>query len=180
MKTQTCKWILSAISIAITSSTMAASFGGDDDVAFAHRLWSTLLSSNMVGPGRIISTPYTGIHPHGAILDTIDSKVSVDGKNNIVMIKNNYGGEGISKGLVADDPAKYLQAVTVMYKRKGYDPDNADWFWVKFNPGGDVLKNPQGVALAGRVAKGMNEGCIACHKGAPGGDLVFNHNRYAR
>jgi len=32
--------------------------------------------------------------------------------------------------------------------------------------------------LAGRVAKGAPTGCIACHKAAPGGDYIFNHDRY--
>jgi len=31
--------------------------------------------------------------------------------------------------------------------------------------------------LAGRIAKGMNKGCIACHSAAPGGDMVFNFDR---
>ena len=65
-----------------------------------------------------------------------------------------------------------------MYKRNGYDRDNNDWFWVKFLPDGSLDSNPEGVKLAGRVAKGMSAGCIACHKAAPGGDLVFNNDRY--
>ncbi|MEW7988069.1 MAG: hypothetical protein AB2799_19955 [Candidatus Thiodiazotropha sp.] len=42
-----------------------------------------------------------------------------------------------------------------------------------------MLKNPKGVSLAGCVGKGMAKGCVACHQGAPGGDMVFNHDRYA-
>jgi hypothetical protein len=51
---------------------------------------------------------------------------------------------------------------------------------VFFAADGSVLKNPKGMSLAGRVAKGMPQGCIACHTGAPGGDMVFNHDRYAK
>ena len=47
-------------------------------------------------------------------------------------------------------------------------------------PEGSLDQNPKGIPLAGRVAKGMDQGCIACHKAAPGGDYVFNHDRYAR
>ena len=100
------------------------------------------------------------------------------GELNIVIIKRNYGGERVSKQVVANDPGKWLKAVTVMLKREGYDAENKDWFWVKYSATGSVLKNPQGVALAGRVGKGGNQGCVACHKAAPGGDLVFNHDRY--
>ncbi len=32
--------------------------------------------------------------------------------------------------------------------------------------------------LAGRVAKGKPKGCIACHRGAAGGDYVYTHDRY--
>ncbi len=39
------------------------------------------------------------------------------------------------------------------------------------------MENPKKRGLAGRVAKGSTEGCIVCHKVAPGGDLVFNNNK---
>ena len=60
-----------------------------------------------------------------------------------------------------------------MKKVQGYDPENADWFWVKFGPKGDVMKNPKDMYLAGRVAKGMPKGCIACHSDADGNDFLF-------
>ena len=67
-----------------------------------------------------------------------------------------------------------------MFRReKGYDADNKDWFWAKYKPDGSLDTNPKGMQLAGRVAKGAAQGCIACHKAAPGGDLVFNNDRYA-
>ena len=43
---------------------------------------------------------------------------------------------------------------------------------------GTLDKNPKGMQLAGRVAKGAAKGCIACHTAAPGGDMVFNNDRY--
>ena len=70
-------------------------------------------------------------------------------------------------------------AVTVMQRLQGYDPDNHDWFWVKYAPDGSILKNPKGMLLAGRVAKGnKKKGCVACHRAAPGGDMVYLHDRY--
>ncbi len=154
-----------------------APFGGDEDVAYAEALWSALQEANLVGEGRTMSAPYTGQHPHGAILDTIDGEVTVDGTTGPVIVKRNYGGEGASKETVWNAPDDYLGAVTVMFKREGYDPDNSDWFWVKYLPSGELDSNPAGVPLAGRVAKGMDQGCIACHAGAPGGDMVFGHDR---
>lgn len=67
-----------------------------------------------------------------------------------------------------------------MAKREaGYDSDNNDWFWAKYKPNGKLHANPKGMLLAGRVAKGMKAGCIACHKSASGSDMVFVHNKEA-
>ncbi|MBT8436269.1 MAG: cytochrome P460 family protein, partial [Gammaproteobacteria bacterium] len=95
------------------------------------------------------------------------------GKLHDIIVKRNYGGEGVSIVNVANQPAKYLQAITVMLKRPGYDPENRDWFWVRYRPDGSIDSNPEGVMLAGKVAKGEAEGCIACHAAAPGDDMVF-------
>ena len=170
--------LLIALSFALGAfGAGAAPFGGPDDRAYPEQLWRALVRANLAGRNSFMSTPYTGTHPHGAILDTIDGKLTVQGNTGVVMVKRNYGGAGVSKQNVADNPSEYLKAVTVMYKRKGYDADNQRLFWVKYKPDGSLHTNPKGVKLAGRVAKGMDKGCIACHSAAPGGDLVFNHDR---
>lgn len=168
---------LSGLLVAGTA-VWAAPFGGPEDVKYSQALWKALTKADLVGPNAIMSTPYTGQHPHGAILDTIDGTVKVKGTTGAVIVKRNYGGKGLTKQAVANDPGKYLKAVTVMFKRKGYDGDNKDWFWVKYKPDGGLFTNPKGMKLAGRVAKGMAKGCIACHKAAPGGDFVYNHDRF--
>lgn len=154
-------------------------FGGQDSVDYATQLWSALEKARLAGANAIHAVPYEGQEPHGAILETLDSTITVGGHSGVVIVKNNYGPEGITTEDVANDPAKHLKAVTVMFKReKGYDAEDKDWFWVKYTAKGSVLKNPAGVSLAGRVAKGMDAGCIACHTGASGGDLVFNNDRF--
>ncbi len=175
--------LLGAIGIGLMLSGFGAAaqqppFGNDEDVSYSKALWSALTEANLVGENRTMSAPYTGQHPHGAFLDTLDSKVSVEGTTGPVLIKRNYAGEGVSKQAVWNDPDKYLQSVTVMFQREGYDPDNNDWFWVKYQPDGSLENNPKGVPLAGKVAKGMDQGCIACHTAAPGGDMVYGHDRY--
>lgn len=151
-------------------------FGGDKDVKYAGKLWKALSKAGYVGENARMSRPYTGQHPHGAILDTVEGSVKVGFKRMHVIVKRNYGGEGVSIGSVANDPAKYLKAVTVMLKRPGYDPETQDWFWAKFKPDGSLDKNPKGMQLAGKVAKGKPKGCISCHSAAPGGDMMFLHN----
>lgn len=158
-----------------------APFGTDEDIAYAEKLWQALVEAELAGDGAIRAVPYEGQHPHGAVLQTLElAKFTVDDNTGPVIVKRNYGGEGVSKEAVANDPDKYLGAVTVMYQREGYDPDNHNWFWVKYTPDGGLEKNPKGMPLAGRVAKGMDAGCIACHSTAPGEDLVFNHDRYVK
>lgn len=166
-------------SASVGVANAAAPFGNPDDVKFAKKLWNVLEKSRLAGKNTITSTPYKGTHPHGAVLDNMDSVIKVGGHKGVVIVKKNFRGKGVSKMAVANDPAKYLKSVTVMFKREnGYDADNKDWFWAKYGPNGKLMKNPKGMPLAGRVAKGMNKGCIACHKAAPGGDLVYLHDRY--
>lgn len=170
------KKVLIPVLMFASFTVSAAPFGETDDVNYSKKLWQAMSDASYVGTNSIMSTPYSGQHPHGAILDTIEGPVLIGNKLHHVIIKRNYGGEGVSKMSVANDPAKYLKAVTVMLKRKGYDPENKDWYWVKYKADGSLHTNPKGMKLAGRVAKGMPQGCIACHKAAPGGDMIFNHD----
>ncbi len=176
------KLVAGALALGLASSGVAqAPFGDPESVAYADKLWSALESSGLAGDGAVVSKAYEGREPHGAVLDTIDATLTIDGHTGAAIVKRNYGGEGVSVSKVADAPGTWLKAVTVMFKREsGYDLDNADWFWAKFLPDGALDKNATGMALAGRVAKGAAKGCIACHRAAPGGDYVFNHDRYAR
>lgn len=173
---------LNTASAQYASSQPAPAFGSSADVNYARSLWKALTKARLVGERSVESTPYKGTHPHGAILRSLDSVLRVSGDKGEVIVKKNYGGPDVSKANVADHPKKYLKAITVMFRRpSGYDSENKDWFWVKYGPDGQILKNPAGKSLAGRVAKGVKgKGCIACHRTAPGGDYVFNHDRYAR
>ena len=156
-------------------------FGRDDSVAYAQELWRNLVGLRLVGPGAITAKPYQGTHPHGVVLVTYEREIQVGEHTGIAIVKNNYIGAGVSESTVANQPDQNLDSVTVMFKREeGYDPDNADWFWVKYQADGGLHANAEGVPLAGRVAKGKRQGCIACHKLAPGKDLVYNHNRFSK
>ena len=76
--------------------------------------------------------------------------------------------------MVQKTPSEYLLAVTVMVQREpGYDPEDNNWFYAKYAPDGAIVMANNGMAMAGRVAKGMEAGCIPCHVKAGGGDFVF-------
>ena len=166
--------IIAALTGLFMGTSHAAPFGGPEDTTYASQLWQALGAAKLAGAGAIESHAYTGQHPHGAILQTLYSTLTVGNDSGTVIVKRNYGGEGVSKESVANGPDTYLKAVTVMFKRKGYDPDNQDWFWAKYKPDGSLDTNPKGMSLAGRVAKiKPPAGCIGCHAAAPGGDYVF-------
>lgn len=158
------------------ASMKAMPFSGPDSVSYSQDLWKALGEAKLVNSPSSNPAPYKGVHPHGAVLTTATSKVTIGGHTGKVIVKKNYGGEGVSTGSVASDPAKYLKAVTVMFQReKGYDPEDQNWFWAKFTPDGGLEKNDKGMQLAGRVAKGKPVGCISCHTSAPGGDMIFTN-----
>jgi len=154
-------------------------FGDPASVKYADALWQKMERSDFVGDGAIKTVPYEGQHPHGAVLETLYGEVTVDGHTGELIVKRNYGGEGITNAKVANNREKYLGAVTVMFKREsGYDPANNDWFWVKYKPDGSLATNPKGMKLAGRVAKGADKGCIACHSSQEDNDFQFNTTEF--
>lgn len=159
----------------------AAPFGNPEDIDFAKKVWQALVDARLVGPKAFHPMPYETAPPHGNIVETIDGMLTVDGRESIVIVKKNMGKrDETTLQQVAKDPDKFTTSVTVMFKMEpGYDTENKDWFWAKFLPDGTMDKNPKGMSLAGRVAKGADQGCIACHTGAEGGDMVFIHDRYA-
>lgn len=174
MKTQLAAGFVIAALGAGTAMAQDMQFGGEGDVGYAAQLWSAMADAKMVGDGAVRSFPYEGVAPHGMMLETFYSEASVDGHTGTLIVKRNYGPEGVTVDQVLADPGKHLGAVTVMFRREGgYDDDNGNWFWAKYLPDGSLDKNPKGMSLAGRVAKGMDMGCIACHSAAPGEDYVF-------
>lgn len=56
-----------------------------------------------------------------------------------------------------------LQAITVMYKVRGYNPNDGDWFWAKYDTEGnaDIYGKPKG--------------CIGCHGTRADNDFILVH-----
>ena len=149
-----------------------APFGTEDDQAYAKLLWDAMAQARLVGDHAIMSKPYDGTPPHGKMLETFYTSATVNGHTGTLIVKRNYGPEGVDGEQILMDPGKHLGAITVMFQREdGYDADNQNWFWVKYLPDGSLDKNPKGMALAGRVAKGADKGCIACHSNED--DYIF-------
>ncbi len=151
-----------------------APFGSDDDKAYAAMIWDAMTAQHYVGENQIRSLPYEGTPPHGAMLETFYGHATINGHTGAMIVKRNYGPAEVDADTILANPGKHLGAITVMFKReKGFDPEDQDWFWAKFLPDGSLDKNAKGMSLAGKVAKGMDKGCIACHSGAGGDDFIF-------
>ncbi|WP_136795909.1 cytochrome P460 family protein [Desulfosediminicola ganghwensis] len=60
--------------------------------------------------------------------------------------------------------AEERQALTVMYKIKGYNPEAGDWFWAKYDTNGKADRF------------GKPAGGISCHGGAAAGDYILIHS----
>ena len=107
---------------------------------------------------------YTGREPHGKLLTTYLNDVALRAVTTqagsmpagAVIVKENYM------------PDSTLAAVTVMYKRSGYNPDHNDWFFTKHLPSGELDQTPDGMPLEGRLA-----GCQNCHLGVRANDYIF-------
>jgi Cytochrome P460 len=148
---------------AVAALAGCAAPGRLSDDEFARQLWSSMDAMRLVGAHAIVSRPYVGKEPHGAILDYLQTDLTVAGRTAPAMVKKNYGGKDVFIAKVWADPHLYLKDITVMFKREaGYDPAHQDWFYAKYAGKG-------GVEAAGRV-----DGCISCHKKAPGNDYVFS------
>jgi len=143
----------------------APPFGTDDDAAYAGLIWDVMVASNLVGENAPLVKPNDGGVPgHGRMLATLYSKGTIGGHTGDLIVKRNYGPENVTADAILADPAKHLGAITVMFRREaGFDEDNRNWFWVMFLPDGTLGKNPKGMRMAGRIAKGADVGCIACH-----------------
>ncbi len=148
-------------------------FGGSADVDFAEKAWSAI---DGYDEWKLNTAVYPGQSPHGKFLRMFYNVVTIEGEPYHVIVKDNYGGEAATETTVTNNPEAYLAAVTIMLQREpGYDPENNDWFWAKYLKNGD-LDMTNGMKMAGRVAKGSNQGCIACHANAGGGDYVFTND----
>ncbi len=149
-------------------------FGGGTDVAFAGKVWRAM---DGYTDWKLSTEIYKGGSPHGKYVQLFSTWVTVDGRAYPIIIKDNYGGRGVTPDRAREDRSAWLKAVTIMLQREeGYDADNDNWFWVKYKPDGSIDKNEMGMKLAGRIAKGMPKGCISCHLQAGGGDYLFSND----
>lgn len=160
----------------VASAVAAQQFGGQEDQDYADQLWQTMTERSLAGDGAVQAFPYPGTDPHGMMLETFYTDATVDGQTGTLVVKRNYGPEGVTVDQVLGDREEHLDAVTIMFRRgQDYAPDSGNWFWVKYLPDGSLDQAPDGTPLAG-----MAQGCISCHASAEGDDYLFTTNAELR
>ena len=90
----------------------APEFGTIGEVGFAETLWSALEAAALVGDQPLHAPFYEGAEPHGFVLETIFAEISVSGTVAPVVVKRNYGPEGVAVGDVANDGYEFCQAAS--------------------------------------------------------------------
>ena len=147
--------ISALLTIALSTNLLAAelpSTNGKDVIDYLNK---NNYQSWQLWPGK--TKLYEGKHPHGALLTTYVSKGAYDA------IEAKSGGIPDGEFIVKENytPDKKLAAVTVMYKKDGYNAEGGDWFWLKYAPDGTIQKE-------GKVG-----GCIGCHASVKNNDWLF-------
>jgi hypothetical protein len=128
-----------------TTGTAMLQYLTDQDYRESWELWP--------GKGEL----YEGTEPHGMLLTTYLNQEALEALNNkvgsmpdgAIIVKENYMPDGT------------YDAMTVMYKAPGYNPEHNDWFFTKIGADGAVQEE-------GRV-----EGCQACHSARRDNDYIY-------
>jgi len=98
-----------------------------------------------------------GNEPHGALQNVYVNKIALKAitekagalPDGAIIVKENYTAQG------------KLAAVTVMNKKKGYNPEAGDYQWLRYSPDMKI------------TAQGKVEPCIKCHTQAKDNDYLM-------
>lgn len=125
-----------------------------EDAVLADALWSSISGYD----GWAQAGDWQGIQPsddgtHGTHVQiwvnssteyTLDEAAGGDMPDGAILVKEGY----------SDASGSTVNAITVMQKISGYDPDNGDWFYARYSASGEVT-------MAGQSAIALCEGCHA-------------------
>jgi hypothetical protein len=152
--------LLIAFSLVFSGIILAQAKKGGAVAATGASVWDYLKKQTYaknwkMWPG---TTPmYQGPEPHGAFLTTYVNDVAL---KSIGAKKGKFAdGAIIAQDNFSKD--KKLKFISVMYKVKGYNATDGDWFWAQYKPDGRI------------EAEGKVDECIKCHVAQKGNDYVY-------
>lgn len=131
------------------------SLGTPEDQAEAGSLWDDMSGYREWPQFSGHEGMQPGKSPHGKFIQTF---LNPTGAKNPA--RPGYGAIIVKENFSRNDPGS-LDALTVMQRIEGYDPENEDWFWARYTPDGKLTHS-------GQVAM-----CANCHFDAGGDDYVF-------
>ena len=102
-------------------------------------------------------------NPHGKTSRTYADKSAADDPTNLpigaILVREDHDENG------------KRQSISVIYRVKDYDKDHGNWYWLRYQENGSVVRGPDNKAVAGKVTS-----CIDCHAKAKGNDFVFSND----
>lgn len=137
--------------------TMAACacLGTPEDQASASSLWDQIEGHRNWGFFDDHVGLQKGESPHGKFIARYINGVAQSDQDSPP-----YGSIIVKENYTARDTA-ILDSYTVMKRIEGYDAENGDWFWARYDKKGNLTHS-------GKVAM-----CFDCHFDADGDDFVF-------
>lgn len=180
-------WLVLLLFVSLLGVSAIAQMGGSDE-EIASSTWKLINDQDYTftwhyEPGAPAGF-YRGSPPHGKVLRTFYNNIAFDATQtkpgsfpigSVLVKENHISGHNVGEGQQSTEGQQSgeneravenftpnLEAVTVMVKVPGYNPEAGDWFWVKYQPDGTVDE------------AGKAEGCIACHSKVADNDYVFD------
>ena len=148
------------LSLVFSGMILAQSKKGGTVVAVGAPVWDYLKKEGFaknwkMWPGT--TAMYQGPEPHGAFLTTYVNDVALKSIN---AKKGKFSdGSMIAQENYSKD--KKLKFIAVMYKVKGYNSQDGNWFWAQYKPDGRI------------ESEGKVDECIKCHVAQKGNDYVY-------
>lgn len=161
MKLKTNAIVACVLALALAVTLFSALAMADDGMppAEGKAFWTYIHNTNpytkwAMWPG--MEGMYEGKSPHGKYVRIFVNKPALEAAKagkpmppGAIIVKENFKDK------------KTLDAITPMYKVKGYNPAGGDWYWTKIAANGKIL------------AEGKLKGCINCHEAVKSNDWVF-------
>ncbi len=181
------RWVVTFVLAAALSIAALGQMDRINPEEMANRIWEMIHNQDYAFTWHYETEPppgfYEGSEPHGLILRTFMNNIAYDAVENklgrfpahSVIVKENHvtghpspGDENEASGPDQDNAQSLedfqgnLEAITLMVKMPGFNPEAGDWFWAKYQADGSI------------DAAGTPEGCIACHSQVADNDYVFD------
>ena len=135
-----------------------------DDQERANEIWDEMNGYKSWGQISDFSGIQSSNSVHGSYVQVWINEIAESFLSDSTSSGQLPNGSLIVKEGYSDSNGSDISKITIMKKIEGYDPNNNNWYWANFNPGGD---------LGGK--NGKEAFCYNCH--ASGQDYLLSTTR---